>query len=105
MLEKRRRQYQDAKLIFPNAKGQPNQHFLRILKAAVKRAELPGEWILHKFRKSFATMHHDGGRGPRTIQEWLGHESLETTLLYPAIADVKSERTRQAVIGTFAAFA
>jgi len=101
-LEIRRRKYQDAKLIFPNAKGQPDQHFLRTLKAVAKRASLPGEWILHKFRKSFATMHYEAGVSPRTIQAWLGHESLETTLLYLAIADVQSERTRRQVNSTFA---
>jgi integrase/recombinase XerD len=101
-LEIRRRKYQDAKLIFPNGVGEPDQHFLRTLKAAAKRANLPGEWILHKFRKSFATWHHEAGVSPRTIQAWLGHESLETTLLYLAIADVQSERTRRQVNSTFA---
>jgi integrase/recombinase XerD len=101
MLEIRRRKYQVSKLIFPNGVGEPDQHFLRTLKAVAKRANLPGEWILHKFRKSFATWHHEAGVSPRTIQAWLGHESIETTLLYLAIADVQSERTRRQVNSTF----
>jgi integrase/recombinase XerD len=101
MLEKRHRKYQDAKLIFPNGVGEANQHFLRSLKTVAKRANLPGEWILHKFRKSFATWHHEAGVSPRTIQAWLGHESIETTLLYLAISDVQSERTRKQVNSTF----
>jgi integrase len=62
-------------------------------------------WELHKFRKTFATLHHESGVSARTLQAWLGHSSLETTLAYLKVADVRSERTRAQVNNTFAQFA
>jgi integrase len=62
-----------------------------------------GEWGLHKFRKTFATFHSEAGVSPRTIQIWLGHSDLATTLRYLAIADLRSARTRSQVNGSFAA--
>ena len=79
-LQQRRPVYPNAKLIFPNKHGKPEGHFLRRLQTIVKNAGLAGKWELHKFRKTFATMHHEGGISARTLQKWLGHNSLETTL-------------------------
>ena len=47
-------------------------------------------------------MHHEGGVSARTIQRWLRHSDLETTLRYLAGSDDKSERTREQVNNTFA---
>jgi hypothetical protein len=47
-------------------------------------------------------MHHEAGVSARTIQRWLRHASLETTLRYLAGGDDKSERTRNLVNSTFA---
>ena len=110
-------------LIFPNTEGNPEGHFLRMLKERALAAglncghctgTLDGKvvsckdgacckhWILHRFRKTFATMHHANGVSARTIQGWLGHESLETTLRYLADAELGSEKTRTQVNGSFA---
>jgi len=66
-------------LVFPGTNGKPNGHFLRVLQKLALRAGLNcrecvtrrgqncathpvcGEWGLHKFRKTFATMHSDAG--------------------------------------------
>ena len=101
-LRQRRQMHPDAKLIFPNKQGRPEGHFLRRLQAIVKNARLAGKWELHKFRKTFATMHHEAGVSARTLQKWLGHSSLETTLTYLEAADIRSERTRQQVNNSFA---
>jgi integrase len=102
-LRQRRQMYPDAKLIFPNKQGRPEGHFLRRLQTIVKNAGLAGKWELHKFRKTFATMHHEeAGISARTLQKWLGHSSLETTLAYLEAADIRSERTRQQVNNSFA---
>jgi integrase/recombinase XerD len=98
-----RRKHTDSKLIFPNGGGRTNGHMLRDLLNIAKRAGLHGKFGLHKFRKSFATMHHDAGVSARTIQAWLGHSDLATTLAYLGISDMKSARTRQQVNNTFAA--
>ena len=115
-----RKQKSDSMFIFPGVGGGPNGHFLRTLKKLAKRAGLNcgecinkknqscrrcptcSEWCLHKFRKTFATMHSEAGVPAPTIQRWLGHSDLATTLRYLAIADLRSDRTRQQVNATFA---
>src|SRR5579863_1757860 len=52
-------------------------------------------WILHRFRKNFATDRHQAGASARQIQKWLGHSSLETTLRYLAVMDDTSEQVRE----------
>jgi integrase len=110
-------------LIFPNHGGNPQGHFLRMLKERALSAGLncghcqsvrKGQpvscrdeaccenWKLHKFRKSFATLHHQNGVSARTIQGWLGHSDLETTLRYLADAELNCEKTRSQVNGSFA---
>lgn len=118
-LKARRAKHPRAKLIFTNSHGAPEGHFLRRFKKLALKAGLNcGEcvnkqglccdahpvchrWELHALRKTFATMHHDAGVSARTIQAWLGHSDLETTLQYLKAADLRSERTRQAVNNTF----
>ena len=100
--EQRRLAHPDTKLIFPNKRGGPEGHFLRRLQATAKIAGLPGVYGLHKFRKSFASWHHEAGVSARTLQRWLGHSSLETTLQYLEAADIRSERTREQVNNSFA---
>ncbi len=123
LLKVRKAMHPDGWLIFPNTKGNPEGHFLRMLKeralaaglncghctgilngkaVSCKDAACCEHWILHRFRKTFATMHHANGVPARTIQMWLGHESLETTLRYLADAELGSEKTRMQVNGSFA---
>jgi integrase len=107
-------------LLFPNQLGQPEGHFLAKLKTAALHAglncghcinkrgksckDMPvcNRWSLHKFRRTFATMQHDSGVSARTLQAWLGHSSLETTLRYLRVADLRSDRIRSQVDKTFA---
>ena len=121
LLRERRKRYPNTRLIFPHRSGKANGHFLRILKTVALRAGLNcGECYnkagkccatsptcscfgLHRFRKTFATMHHEAGVSARTIQRWLRHSDLETTLRYLAGADDRSEKTRAQVNSTFAA--
>ena len=127
----RRKSESKSLLVFPGPNGKPNGHFLRILQQIAFRAGLNcqecirkpkksrtgkmkatrtcathpicGEWGLHKFRRTFATFHGEAGVSPRTIQTWLGHSDLATTLRYLAVADLRSARTRTQVNGSFAA--
>jgi integrase len=115
-----RKKESTSMFIFAGPHGKPNGHFLRVLQKLALRAGLNcgecltkqgkscatqaicREWGLHKFRKTFATMHSEAGVPPSTIQKWLGHSDLATTLRYLATADLRSERTRQQVNATFA---
>jgi integrase len=120
LLKARRERYPDTRLIFPLPDGKPNGHMLRTLQHLAHRAGLNcggcynragrcckdkaicHHWGLHRFRKTFATMHHEAGVPVRTIQRWLRHSSLDTTLRYLAGSDDKSAKTRLKVNNSFA---
>lgn len=93
------------RLIFPTKDGKKDGHMLRRVQALAKRAGLPGEWGLHKFRKSYATLQHRNGLDARSIQKRLGHSDLATTLAYLEGEDARSERSRSQVNDTFGKFA
>jgi integrase/recombinase XerD len=58
-------------------------------------------WILHRFRKSCATRWMEAGVPVRTIQHWLGHKDLETTMMYLGTGDMHSEKTRAQIDAAF----
>ena len=92
-------------LIFPTKQGNANGHMLRTLKSLAKKAGLTGEFKLHKFRKTYATLQHRDGVDARTIQKRLGHSDLSTTLAYLEGEEPRSDRSRKQVNGTFGVFA
>lgn len=120
LLKARRERYPNTRLIFPLPDGKPNGHMLRTLQRLAFRSGLncggcynrAGQcckdkamchhWGLHRFRKTFATMHHEAGVPVRTIQRWLRHSSLDTTLRYLAGSDDKNAKTRLKVNNSFA---
>jgi integrase len=77
-----RKKESTSMFIFPGCDGKPNGHFLRMLQKLALRAGLNcgecltkdgkscatqaicREWGLHKFRKTFATMHNEAGVPP-----------------------------------------
>jgi|SRR5581483_1482139 len=87
-------------LVFPTAGGKPDRKFENKLKRIARRsglncghcvskhgnkcAEGPhcGKWFLHKFRHTYATTCLESGVSVRTLQEWLGHSDLESTMIY-----------------------
>ena len=70
-------------LVFPTAGCQPNTHFLEFLKAIAERAGLNrDDFWLHKFRACFATRALRKGTDLRTVQDWMGHKDLESTMRY-----------------------
>jgi integrase/recombinase XerD len=71
-------------LVFPSPKSHLNYRFLHDrCKEIATRAELnPAEWHLHRFRDTAATRWLRAGIDVRTVQVWLGHESLATTQKY-----------------------
>jgi integron integrase len=56
--------------------------FQRIIKQAAVRARLNKRVTPHVLRHSFASQALDGGMDLRTLQELLGHKSVETTMIY-----------------------
>jgi integrase/recombinase XerD len=122
-LEERRKAYPKHRFVFPAKNGQPDGHMLRTFKKVALRAHLNcghcrakngqscathpvcGKFTLHSFRRTFATLHAERGVPVHTLQRWLGHSDLETTLRYLAVADARSETVWAQVENTFGAWA
>jgi integrase/recombinase XerD len=89
-----------ADLVFPNTKGNPDTLHIETIKRVAWRAKLNcGQCVsdrgyrcsegpycerifLHKFRHTFATQHLRDGIDIRTLQNWLGHRSIKSTMVY-----------------------
>jgi integrase len=89
-------------LVFPNADGNPEGHFLRKLQDIVKNAGLDIKVGLHRFRKTFASWHCEAGESVVTLMDWLGHSDLATTQRYLKGMSAKSAVAQQAANRTFA---
>jgi site-specific recombinase XerD len=71
-----------TKLLFGTGNDLPDTHDLEICKETAKRAGLTGNWYLHRWRSSFATMSLRAGADLSTVQHWLGHSSILMTQRY-----------------------
>jgi integrase/recombinase XerD len=88
-------------LVFPTAGCRPKLDFLDCLKECADRAELDqGNFWLHKFRATFATWSLWGGVDLRTVQQWLGHSDMESTMRY--LKPSRSQQVREKVNAIFA---
>lgn len=120
VLKARRLRYPKARLIFPGKHGGPNGHALRIIKRLALRAgvncgncinkqgksciEHPvcKHILLHKMRKTFASTLRQNGLPAQTLQRYLRHSDLATTIKY--IADQPDEQVRVTMESTFTGF-
>ncbi len=89
-----------AQLLFPNKRGNPNTENDTIVKRVAYRAKLNcgqcvtkhgnrcaegpycHHFFLHKFRHTFATEHLRHGVDIRTLQTWMGHRDIKSTMVY-----------------------
>jgi integrase/recombinase XerD len=124
MLLDHRKRHPGKRLIFAGESGNPDHHLIRRLKCLAQKAGLNcgrcvsrnretgrvrtcdqspicKEWTLHRFRKTFATMHADAGVKIHTISRWLGHADLDTTMTYLEGSLATSTKTREQVNNTF----
>jgi integrase/recombinase XerD len=87
-------------LVFPNKRGNPNRENDTIVKRVAYRAKLNcgqcvtkhgnkcaqgpycQHFFLHKFRHTFATEHLRHGVDIRTLQTWMGHRDIKSTMVY-----------------------
>src|SRR5882672_5756849 len=83
-------------LVFPTAGCKPKMDFLDGLKTVARRAKLKEDasW-LHKFRATFATWSLWAGVDLRTVQQWLGHSDMESTMRY--LKPSRSQQIREKV--------
>jgi integrase/recombinase XerD len=106
----------NCSLVFATSNGRAVHNFLRQCKSIAWRAGLncglcdTGEghcakgpycrnWFLHKFRATFATMHLRGGVDLRTVQHWMGHKDLASTMRY--LKPARGKEVLQKVNATF----
>jgi len=88
-------------LVFPTAGCNPKLDFLDGLKAVAERAKLDKEnFWLHKFRATFATRCLWAGVDLRTVQQWLEHSDMESTMQY--LKPSRSQHVRDKVNEIFA---
>ena len=82
-----------CQFVFPSPTGNREQHMLDHCKSVATHAKLdPAKFDLKTFRSTYATGMLRRGFDVRTVQHWMGHKSLETTMRYLAPAtDVHDE--------------
>jgi len=69
--------------MFPSPTGNREQNMLRLCKVVAERAGLdPAAFDLKTFRSTYATRMLRQGFDVRTVQDWMGHKSLGTTMRY-----------------------
>lgn len=88
--------------VFPTSGCNVKMNFLDDLKAVAERANLDQDnFWLHKFRATFATRHLWNGVDLRTVQMWLGHSDMESTMRY--LKPSRSQTVKDKVNSTFEA--
>src|SRR6202521_6136706 len=88
-------------LVFPTGGCRPKLDFLDCLKAIAEHAKLDSDGFrLHKFRATFATRCLWAGVDLRTVQQWLGHSDMESTMRY--LKPSRSQHVRDKVNEIFA---
>lgn len=74
---------QACNYVFPSPAGNREYHMLDRCKAVATRAGLDAaKFDLKTFRSTYATRTLRAGFDVRTVQHWMGHKSLETTMRY-----------------------
>jgi integrase/recombinase XerD len=80
-------------LLFPGKHNRVEQHMLREIQRAVKESGVR-KVKMHRFRDTFAVNKLRDGVDVRTLQRWLGHETVEQVMEYCAWLDSQSEAAR-----------
>jgi integrase/recombinase XerD len=90
-----------SRLVFPSPRGNRELHMLDNCKAIAQTQGLdPENFDLRKFRSTYATRMLRAGFDVRTVQHWMGHKSLETTMRYLAPAkDVHEKLDKVQIAG------
>ena len=81
-----------CKLVFPSPQNEVYQnidHIMFALDRAATQAGIPeGHVTFHQLRHCFCSHAQMQGVSPRTVQQWMGHRDLKTTLRYSHVSPV-----------------
>ena len=96
ILVKTLRQHRHLKgpYVFCDETGKPYSDIRTALNHAADRARIAGPIRLHQLRHAFCSHALMQGIDPRTVQKWMGHKDLKTTLRY---AHVSPDHERSAI--------
>ena len=98
LLEKRPHLHSE-RFVFPSPTGNREHNMLLKCKAVAERAGLNSEkFDLKTFRSTYATRMLRSGFDVGTVQHWMGHKSLETTMRYLVPASDVHDRLDQVVV-------
>ncbi len=75
----------DSEYVFHDGRGLPFKDIKKSFNSAVIRAELE-DVQFHDLRKTFATWCVFRGVPPKTLQKWMGHKKIETTMKYYVVS-------------------
>jgi integrase/recombinase XerD len=110
---KERKKARPHDLVFGNTKGRPDSEMDMVVKRVAERARLNCgrcvtehrnkcaegpycmNFFLHKFRHTYATNHLRDGVDIRTVQQWLGHRDIKSTMVY--LKGIRSKDAAQKV--------
>ena len=73
-------------MFFPTAKESPIPTIREPLNDAAQRAGINGAIRLHQLRHAFCSHALMSGIDARTVQKWMGHKDLKTTLRYAHVS-------------------
>ncbi|MBI2504092.1 MAG: site-specific integrase, partial [Candidatus Latescibacteria bacterium] len=76
----------DSPYVFCNKAGNPYDNIRKTLDSAAKRARIDDHLKLHQLRHAFCSHALMQGIDPRTVQKWMGHRDLKTTLGYAHVS-------------------
>lgn len=80
--------------MFCNQDGQPYKDIRTAIKNAAKQAGISDSVKMHQLRHAFCSHALMQGIDPRTVQKWMGHKDLKTTLRY---AHVSPDHEKEAI--------
>lgn len=76
----------ESPYVFCNRQGKPYDNVVKALQGAGQRAGIAGGAKLHQLRHAFCSHALMQGIDPRTVQKWMGHRDLGTTLRYAHVS-------------------
>jgi site-specific recombinase XerD len=75
-----------SKVVFSSRRGRPYTDVRDSLNAAAARAGIEGTVRLHQLRHAFCSHALMQNIDPRTVQRWMGHKDLTTTMRYAHVS-------------------